>query len=95
MKCTIVFSLILVGQFANPMLLIIFEITLVFIPVGKDVLALALPDAINVVTIVLVPIGVHCVAPACVISGRFACYFLPFFGKLERDSSLLFGHVLL
>lgn len=66
---TIVLSLVFVGEAANAVLLIGFEATLIPVSVGIDVFALALSDAICVITIVLVIVGIDCVALACVVAG--------------------------
>ena len=49
------------------MLFVVLEIALELVPVGEDVLALSGSDSVFIVSVVLVVIGIDCVAPARVV----------------------------
>ncbi len=73
------------------MLLVAEKSAFVAVPVGVDVLALACPFSVHIVSVILVAIGVNCKPLPCVVPGRVASLALCV-GELIGSSTLFFGH---
>jgi hypothetical protein len=65
---TVVFALLLVHQFANPVFLVVLEAAFVLVASGVHILPFALPNAVEVLPVILLAIPVDCVPSACVIA---------------------------
>ena len=88
---TIVLSFILGGESTNTVFLIAFEESFVSIPIGVDVLSFSSSLSIDVVSEILITIGVDGMSLPVVVSGRIAS--LSSGGsELIGSASLLFGH---
>jgi|688.fasta_scaffold194182_1 hypothetical protein len=91
---TIILSFFFIYQFTNSMFFIIFKITLIFITICIDIFTFSLANTIYIISIILICIRIDSIASSCIITWRFARYFLSLFSKLKRCTSLLFCHLL-
>lgn len=91
-KSTIILALILIRQPAYSMLVVVLEVSFVPVPVHVDVLALPLPDTVQIIPMVLLTVWVLSVSFSSVVSWRNAA--LPaLWCKLVRYSALVLCHL--
>ena len=88
---TVVLSLVFGGKTSNSMLFVAFECTVITISVGIYIFAFACTFAIDIITIVLVSIGVDSVALTVVVTGRVASFAI-FVGELIGSSAFFLSH---
>lgn len=89
----VVLALLLIDKPSDAVLLVVFEIALVFVAISVNILSFAVANAIDVVPLVLVVVGVLSQAFTRVVARGVAC-FAALWGELERLSALLLCHQL-
>lgn len=88
---TIILAFIFICKFADSMFKIVFEVTFISISICINIFSFSLPDTVDVISIILITIGILSISLTSIISRRVAS-FTTFWCELIWSSTLLIGH---